>query len=157
MAATDPIIKFLPYQRRWLADGSRFKIGMFSRQTGKTFTTCAEIVDDCIQAEIKGQRVRWVILSRGERQAAEAMDEAIKPFCKAFYVIYDAVLKGKRPPEFSVEDFVVEKPDGKTVTYKALEVRFPSGAPPEAIPPTSSWTSSPFMPTAGRSGRHCSR
>mgnify|MGYP006954172279 CR=1 FL=1 len=27
-----------PYQRRWLDDKSRFKIGMFARQTGKTFT-----------------------------------------------------------------------------------------------------------------------
>ena len=28
-----------PYQRRWLDDKSRFKIGMFARQSGKTFTT----------------------------------------------------------------------------------------------------------------------
>ena len=27
-----------PYQRRWLDDNARFKIGMFARQTGKTFT-----------------------------------------------------------------------------------------------------------------------
>ncbi|TAN70544.1 MAG: terminase, partial [Magnetospirillum sp.] len=107
---------------------------MFSRQTGKTFTTCAEIVDDCIQAEIKGLRVRWVILSRGERQAAEAMDEAIKPFCKAFYTIYEKVLKGKQAPKFSTEDFVVEKANGDTVTYKALEVRFPSGSRITALP-----------------------
>ncbi len=84
-----PIITFLPYQKDWLGDRSRFKIGMFARQTGKTFSTCAEIVDDCITAEIEGRRVRWVILSRGERQAKEAMDEAIKPFCKSFYEIYN--------------------------------------------------------------------
>jgi len=129
-----PIIEFLPYQRRWLEDDSRFKIGMFSRQSGKTFTTCAEIVDDCIQAEIRGERVRWVILSRGERQAAEAMDEAIKPFCKAFYAVYNAVLSGKRPPQFSEEEFRVDKPDGSTVVYKALEVRFPSGSRITALP-----------------------
>lgn len=128
------IITFLPYQRRWLADKSRFKIGMFSRQTGKTFTTCAEIVDDCIQAEIKGERTRWVILSRGERQAAEAMDEAIKPFCKAFYLIYQSLLKGKKPPEFSEEEWRVEREDGTVVTYKALEVRFPSGSRITALP-----------------------
>ena len=95
-AETLPVIEFLVYQRAWLADKARFKIGMFARQTGKTFTTCAEIVDDCIQAEIRGERTRWVILSRGERQAAEAMDEAIKPFSKAFYFIYQALLKGKK-------------------------------------------------------------
>ena len=34
----EPLITFLPYQKRWLDDRSRFKIGMFARQTGKTFT-----------------------------------------------------------------------------------------------------------------------
>jgi len=106
-----PIINFLLYQRKWLSDQSRFKIGMFARQTGKTFTTCAEIVDDCIQAEIRGERTRWVILSRGERQAAEAMDEGVKPFCKAFYHVYAAVLSGKKPPEFSEEEWRVERED----------------------------------------------
>lgn len=131
---SEPLIRFLPYQRAWLEDESRFKIGMFSRQTGKTFTTCAEIVDDCVKAEIRGERVRWVILSRGERQAAEAMDEAIKPFCKAFYLIYQAVLDGKKPPEFSEEEWRVERDDGTVVTYKALEVRFPSGSRITALP-----------------------
>jgi len=131
---TAPLINFLPYQRRWLEDKARFKIGMFSRQSGKTFTTCAEIVDDCIQAEIKGQRMRWVILSRGERQAAEAMDEAIKPFCKAFYSVYESLLRGKRAPEFSTEEFVVAQADGPPVIYKALEVRFPSGSRITALP-----------------------
>lgn len=129
-----PIINFLPYQRKWLSDQSRFKIGMFARQTGKTFTTCAEIVDDCIQAEIRGERTRWVILSRGERQAAEAMDEGVKPFCKAFYHVYAAVLAGKKPPEFSEEEWRVEREDGSVVTYKALEVRFPSGSRITALP-----------------------
>jgi phage FluMu gp28-like protein len=32
------LITLLPYQRRWLADRSRFKVGMFARKTGKTFT-----------------------------------------------------------------------------------------------------------------------
>ena len=33
-----------PYQRRYLRDASRFKAGMWSRQTGKTFTTTLEAV-----------------------------------------------------------------------------------------------------------------
>lgn len=48
---------------------------MFARQTGKTFTTTFEIVMDCLASEAKGERTRWVILSRGERQAKEAMNE----------------------------------------------------------------------------------
>ena len=35
-----------PYQKAWLEDDSRFKIGMFARQTGKTFTTTLEIALD---------------------------------------------------------------------------------------------------------------
>lgn len=66
-----------PYQQRWLADDARFKIGMWSRQVGKTFTTTLELVLDCLAAEALGQKRRWVILSRGERQAREAMQEGV--------------------------------------------------------------------------------
>ena len=61
MSATvpeSPIIKFLPYQRAWLTDQSRFKIGMFTRRGGKTFGSCGEIVDDCCKAEIDRRKVR---------------------------------------------------------------------------------------------------
>ena len=127
---SSPVIKFLPYQRRWLDDASRFKIGMFARQTGKTFTTCAEIVDDCIRAELAGKRARWVILSRGERQAKEAIDEAIKPFCKAFYAIYAHLLKGRSDPAFEESEFVAEN----GAVYKQLEVIFPGGSRITALP-----------------------
>lgn len=121
-----PLIDFYAYQRRWLEDESRFKIGMFSRQTGKTFATCAEIVKDCIRAEIKGRRVRWVILSRGERQAKEAIDEAIKPLCKAFYRLY----KGLQDPAFHEDEFRAES----GAVYKTQEVIFPSGSRITALP-----------------------
>lgn len=130
----DKVIDFHKYQRLWLKDKSRFKIGMFSRQSGKTFTTCAEIVEDCIDHEIEGKRTRWVILSRGERQSKEAMDEAIKPLIKAFYHVYNAVLKHKRDPEVREYDYVVDKGKGITATYKALEVTFPSGSRITALP-----------------------
>jgi phage FluMu gp28-like protein len=128
---TESIVTFLPYQKRWLQDQSRFKIGMFARQTGKTFTTCAEIVDDCIQAEIRARRVRWVILSRGARQAREAMDEAIKPFTKAFYEIYNSELRGRPEPGFKEYEFRAEE---SNATYNALEVEFPSGSRITALP-----------------------
>ena len=67
----------LPYQTRWLEDDSRFKIGMFSRQSGKTFVATLEIVLDMIRAEMEGRRTRWLILSRGERQAREAIEEGV--------------------------------------------------------------------------------
>ena len=58
-------IQLYPYQQAWFLDRARFKIGMFARQTGKTFTTTLELVDDCFETEASGGRTRWVILSRG--------------------------------------------------------------------------------------------
>ena len=66
-----PALMLYPYQRRWVQDDARFKIAMFARQCGKTFTSTLELVLDCVRAEAMGQRRRWVILSRGERQARE--------------------------------------------------------------------------------------
>ena len=41
---SNPIL--FPYQQRYLADKSKFKAGMFARQTGKTITTTLEAVLD---------------------------------------------------------------------------------------------------------------
>ena len=43
MTLKTPALALYPYQRQWLADKARFKIGMFARQTGKTFTTTLEL------------------------------------------------------------------------------------------------------------------
>lgn len=87
-----PAITLYPYQKKWLNDDSRFKVGMFARQTGKTFTTTLEIVLDCLDKESKGQKARWVILSRGERQAKEAMNEGIKKHLEAFGVACEVLV-----------------------------------------------------------------
>ena len=109
------------YQREWLADGSRYKIGMFARQCGKTFATTLEIVDDCYQALVEGRKSRWVILSRGERQAEEAMREGVKRHARA----YGLALEELR------YDFVSE--DGERAC-KALEVVLPGGSRITALP-----------------------
>jgi phage FluMu gp28-like protein len=126
-----PLIRFHPYQQRWLDDGSRFKIGMFARQTGKTFTTCAEIVKSCVDAMLAGKRTRWVILSRGERQAKEAVDETIKPLTRTFFLIYRALLKTKQDVQFSEGVFRAAEADA---TYKTFEVTFPDGSRITALP-----------------------
>ncbi|MYE14518.1 MAG: terminase [Gammaproteobacteria bacterium] len=108
------------YQRDWMLDKSRFKIGMFARQTGKTFTTTLEIVDDCFEAMSQGRRARWVILSRGERQASEAMEEGVKRHARAY---------GMALEELGY-DFVAD--DG--TKYKALEVVLPGGSRITALP-----------------------
>ncbi|MEO5332144.1 MAG: terminase family protein [Magnetococcus sp. YQC-5] len=126
-AMNKPLIHIHPYQRRWLEDASRFKVGMFARQTGKTFTSCLELVDDCFGAEAAGRKARWVILSRGERQAKEAMENHIKPFCKAYYLLYKATLKKELL-------FVEGHWQGEEARYTSLEVVFPGGSRITALP-----------------------
>lgn len=110
---------FYPYQRRWVGNDSRFKIGMFARQTGKTFTTCFEVASDCQLAELAGGRERWVILSRGERQAKEAIEEGVKRHCQALGALVKAV-----------------ESDWKTsgASYRALEIEFSHGSKITALP-----------------------
>lgn len=71
------------YQKKWIEDKNKFKIGMMSRQIGKSFSAGVEILYSCII-----QKERWVILSRGERQAKEFMDEIIKVHLRAFELLY---------------------------------------------------------------------
>jgi len=109
---------FYPYQQRWGANDSRFKIGMFARQTGKTFTTTFEVAKDCQLIDLEGGRTRWVILSRGERQAKEAMEEGVKRHCQAL----GAAIRAEET-EFRGE-----------ATYRAMEVIWPNGSRVTALP-----------------------
>jgi hypothetical protein len=63
---------FLSYQAAWLRDQSRFKIGLWARQTGKDYTCAAEAVFDCLATP----RTHWLILACGERQARETLEKA---------------------------------------------------------------------------------
>lgn len=115
-AHRSPALNLYPYQRRWLQDRNRFKIGMFARQTGKTYTTTLEIVVDCMEAEADGREVLWVILSRGERQAREAMYAGVKRHLSMFQRAFE-ILEYDWSPEI-----------------KALEVQFPGGSRIIALP-----------------------
>lgn len=71
-AIFSPKSLLLPYQRRWIEDPSRYKIGCMSRQTGKSFCTASEAVED----SLKNPGAKWVCMSAGERQALEWMEQA---------------------------------------------------------------------------------
>jgi phage FluMu gp28-like protein len=111
-----PALPLYEYERRWLADTSRFKAGMFSRQTGKTFTSTLEIAIDVALAEAQGHRSRWVILSRGERQAREAMNEGVK-------LHLHAMRAGFKELEYEFD-----------TNTKAMEVELPGGSKITALP-----------------------
>jgi phage FluMu gp28-like protein len=107
-AVSSPVIPLTAYQKRWVEDRSRFKIGKWSRQAGKSFGTSLEAVLDCLD-----HKTQWVFLSAGERQSKELMSTA-SMHARAL----DAAIE-------EVEGvFVVE--DG--TTYKQLEIIFPNGS-----------------------------
>lgn len=68
-----PFAGLLPYQRKWCEDSSRFKIGVRSRQVGKSFATAFEADLDCIQTP----RTDWLVMSAGQRQSDEWMLKAL--------------------------------------------------------------------------------
>lgn len=114
---TQPAVPLYGYQKRWLADRSRFKIGMFARQTGKTFTTTLELVDECFELEAAGKRDRWVILSRGERQAKEAIEQGVKKHCQAYRLGIKEIegeFKGADGERYTMLDVVL--PGGSKIT-----------------------------------------
>ena len=117
LSAMGGIVHLYPYQKRWLADNASFKIGMFARQTGKTFISTLEMVLDCFSAEATGKKVKWIMLSRGERQAKEAMDTGVKKHCQAINVML-SFIKGQ-----TLE-----------IRYKADEVIFPNGSSIMVLP-----------------------
>jgi len=121
---TSPVITFLPYQKAWLQDAARFKIGMFTRRGGKTFGACGEIADDCFQSEIEGRKARWTILSRSEATAKEAMEDALKPITRGFWAAYNEIAR-MGEPVFEDGEFYSRELDA---TYKTHEVRFPGGS-----------------------------
>ena len=84
-----PAVPLYDYQRAWFKDRSRFKIGLWSRQVGKTFTTTLEIVDDVSDALVQGRASPWLILSRGDRQAREAMRSGIQRHAKAYGIVFE--------------------------------------------------------------------
>lgn len=117
MSSGRPIL--YPYQQAWLEDDSRFKIGMFARQTGKTFTTTLDVTLDAVEAESEGRRSPWLILSRGERQSREAMDEGVKRHLQALGAVFSAY----------DEKVLINQTE-----YTALEVRLPGGTKITGLP-----------------------
>ena len=76
---TTPLELLLPYQARWVADESRFKAGIWSRQSGKDFSTAAEAVRDAMLRA----KTTWMIAAPSERQAMESLAKC-KEWAEAF-------------------------------------------------------------------------
>jgi phage FluMu gp28-like protein len=104
-AAAVPLYLF---QREWLLDKSRFKIGRMARQIGKSFVVALEVVDDALET---GED--WVLLSSGERQSKELMNK-VRMHCKAYML--------------AASDIQVDTFDGASARYTMLTIILPNGA-----------------------------
>ena len=111
--AANPRDILLPYQARWVQDTARFKIGLWSRQTGKSFACSDEVVEDCL-----ARKTMWVVLSAGERQALEFMEKA-KLFARAW--------------ELAVDTYE-ETRGGAEALLKAAEIKFANDSRIIALP-----------------------
>jgi len=101
-------VRLTEYQKNWVMDMSRFKIGMFTRQGGKSFATALEAVLDCLE-----YTTTWVFLSAGERQSKELMSRAAM----------HARAAGKVIEEIESEFWI-----DKDTKFKQLEIVFPNGS-----------------------------
>lgn len=108
MGSSKPIITLTDYQKNWVQDKSRFKLGVVTRQGGKSFGTSLEAVLDCLE-----HRTLWVFLSAGERQSKELMAKAAMHARATMKVIEEV------ESEFLAED---------QTKYKQLEIVFPNGS-----------------------------
>jgi phage FluMu gp28-like protein len=109
----EPLIPLTEYQKKWVEDKSRFKIGVITRQGGKSFSTSLEAVLDCVE----NPGTTWVLLSAGERQSKELINKA-KMHMRAINVVLAAI---------ATEETDFLSADGKTV-YKQLEINLPNGS-----------------------------
>lgn len=109
-----PLDLLLPYQAKWVGDHARFKIGVQSRQTGKSFQTACESVQDCLT----DPGTKWVCLSAGERQSLEWLDKC-KEWSEAFRLAIESYAEDRELAE---------------ALLKAAEIRFANGSRIIAIP-----------------------
>lgn len=106
----------LPFQRRYALDASRFKIALWSRQTGKGFTSSYEAAADAMTTA----KSNWIIAAPTERQACETLEKC-KDWARAA-----AVAVSESEEELEAAE--------KGLGIKAKVIQFPNGSKIYALP-----------------------
>lgn len=114
-AVVTPQSLLLPYQKQWVMDGSRFKAGIWSRQTGKDFSSAEEIVRDCKLRP----KTSWLIAAPSERQSIESLAK-----CGEWSEAYD----------LAVADASAEQFAGPQSLLKSSTITYPNGSRIIAVP-----------------------
>ena len=114
-----PLIKLYDYQKEWIQDDSRFLVGLWARQTGKSFASAAKIVLNCRRYP----QTAWFAISSGERQVKDFMHK-VKAHAKVtgeFLRFYKARYKYKDE-------------SGQQDIYQVLSALFDNGSRIIALP-----------------------
>jgi phage FluMu gp28-like protein len=102
----------LPYQRTWVDDAARFKAGVWSRQTGKDFSSAEEIVEDCINRP----KTSWLIAAPSERQSVETLAKC-REWSEAYKLaIADALAQNESShPQALLKSSTIVYPNGSRI------------------------------------------
>ncbi len=114
-----PGAELLPYQKDWVNDQSRWKFGLMSRQVGKDFASGFEGMRDCIEADLAGRKVNWLIAAPSERQSLESLAKW-KEWAKSF--------------NFALDDEELVRDDGPESLLRSGTITFPGGSRVIAVP-----------------------
>ena len=119
MGSSEPVVELYPYQKDWIRDESRFMVGLWARQTGKSFASAAKMVLSCRETD----KTRWVAVSSGERQVKELMEK----------VRFHGELTGMAIG-WNEERMGYRLPSGEKDDYLTVEARFKNGSRILGIP-----------------------
>jgi phage FluMu gp28-like protein len=100
----------LPYQLKWVSDESRFKYGLWSRQTGKDFSSGCEIVEDCI----RNPKTNWLIGAAGERQALESLSKC-KEWAEAYKLQIEEYAEDRQSAQALIQSGTITWANGSRV------------------------------------------
>lgn len=82
--ADDPRSLLLEYQDEHRRDPARFKIDIWSRQTGKDFSATCALTEDSFKSLFDGRNgTQWMIAAPSERQSMETLDK-VKDWVRGF-------------------------------------------------------------------------
>lgn len=124
---SEPAVNLLyPYQRRWVNDKARRKIVDKGRQTGFSFATMLEVVDDCMEP-IGGD---WIVLSAGERQSKSMCRTMIK-WVRAYDAALGCLVGGEKETPWEEREVWCPSIAEKVTT---LEVTFRNGKRVQFLP-----------------------
>lgn len=119
MVPMSPRDLLLPYQRKWVDDDARFKYGLWSRQTGKDFSSGEEGIRDCYRHELEKSKTDWLIGAAGERQALESLSKW-KEWTEAY--------------KLAIADIIEERDGGSEALLKSSTIVFPHGSRVISVP-----------------------